>query len=51
MKIILASSSPRRKELLSFLVDDFEIIPSNVDEDALSRLARTPEEMVSKDFP
>ena len=48
MKIILASSSPRRKELLSFLIDDFEIILSNVDEEALSRLARTPEEMVVK---
>jgi len=48
MKIILASVSPRRKELLSLLIDDFEIIPSNVDEEALSRLARTPEEMVVK---
>ena len=48
MKIILASNSPRRKKLLSFLVDDFEIIPSNVNEEALSRLARTPEEMVVK---
>ncbi len=29
MRIILASNSPRRKELLSKLVDDFEVIPSN----------------------
>ena len=31
-KIILASSSPRRKELLAGLGFDFEIIPSNVEE-------------------
>ncbi|MDD6302023.1 MAG: Maf family protein [Bacillales bacterium] len=30
--IILASKSPRRKELLHQLIDEFEIIPSNVDE-------------------
>jgi len=28
-KIILASSSPRRKQLLSTITEDFEIIPSN----------------------
>ena len=32
MKIILASKSPRRKELLSRIVRDFEIIVSDVDE-------------------
>lgn len=31
-KIILASASPRRKELLSRFVSDFEIIPANIDE-------------------
>ena len=31
-KIILASASPRRKELLAGLGFDFEVIPSNVDE-------------------
>lgn len=30
MKIILASNSPRRKELLSLIVPNFEIIPSNI---------------------
>jgi len=30
--IILASKSPRRKQLLGELIKDFEIIPSNVDE-------------------
>lgn len=33
MRIILASKSPRRKELLFRLIDDFLIIPSNIDED------------------
>ena len=32
MKIILASNSPRRKELLKAHNIDFEVIPSNVDE-------------------
>lgn len=32
MGLILASASPRRKELLSYIVDNFEIIPSNVPE-------------------
>ena len=32
MKIILASNSPRRKELLKEYEIDFEVIPSNVDE-------------------
>ena len=32
MKIILASNSPRRKELLSLIVQDFEVMPSNIDE-------------------
>lgn len=31
-KIILASASPRRKELLKEIVDGFEIIPSNAEE-------------------
>ena len=32
MKIILASGSPRRKELLQLITSDFEIIVSNIDE-------------------
>ena len=31
-RIILASQSPRRKELLSLIVDDFEVITADVDE-------------------
>ena len=34
MKIILASASPRRKELLSQIVDKFEIIPAKGEEEA-----------------
>ena len=30
--VILASASPRRRELIKMLVDDFEVIPSDVDE-------------------
>ena len=33
---ILASQSPRRKEILSKLVDDFVVIPSNFDEDSIT---------------
>lgn len=32
MKIILASASPRRQELLKYAVSDFEISPADVDE-------------------
>lgn len=32
MKIILASQSPRRKELLELFIKDFDVIVSNVDE-------------------
>ncbi len=31
-KIILASNSPRRKQIMSALGIDFEVIPSNYDE-------------------
>ena len=33
MHIILASASPRRKELLHKILSNFEIIPANIDED------------------
>lgn len=32
MKIILASASPRRKELLGLITEEFEIMPSDADE-------------------
>ena len=36
MNIILASKSPRRKELLSRIIDTFSIIPANINEDKFS---------------
>ena len=36
MRVILASKSPRRKELLKEIFQDFIIIPSNVDENKYS---------------
>lgn len=32
MKIILASASPRRQELLKYITTDFDVVPSNIDE-------------------
>lgn len=42
MRIILASKSPRRKELLSLITKDFEVIVSNADENVSEELS--PEE-------
>jgi len=33
-KIILASSSPRRRELLKYLTPDFDVVPSDIEETA-----------------
>ena len=44
MEIILASKSPRRKELLSLIVKDFKVIVSSADEVVDTNL--TPEEQV-----
>lgn len=46
MRIILASGSPRRKELLKLVVPKFEIIVSNVDEKLKEGL--TPQEQASR---
>jgi len=43
-RIVLASSSPRRTELLADLGLDFEVMPSNVDEEVI--IGETPREMV-----
>ena len=32
MKIILASASPRRQELLKYIVPEFEVLPADIDE-------------------
>ncbi len=45
MKLILASKSPRRRELLSMLGADYEIFVPPVDEDC-DRTVFTPEELV-----
>ena len=44
MQWILASASPRRKELLAELIDNFDIIPSQADENLEG--AFTPESLV-----
>ncbi|MDO5044466.1 MAG: Maf family protein [Coriobacteriia bacterium] len=44
--MVLASASPRRKELLSYLRQDFQVIPSEIDESTLS--ADSPQELVLK---
>ena len=43
---VLASSSPRRQELLKLLVTDFEVVPSDVDESI--HTAERPEAMVAR---
>lgn len=46
MEIILASSSPRRAQILKMLNIDFKILPSNIDEDTFSYLP--PRQLVKK---
>ncbi len=46
IKLILASSSPRRKELLSYLDIPFTCLPADVDETIL--VGETPEQVVSR---
>lgn len=43
-RVILASGSPRRKELLAYLVDAFDVVPSGIDEVAFG----TPAQQVEK---
>lgn len=44
--LILASSSPRRKELLSLLGYEFKVVKSNFDEDSINEI--DPSELVKK---
>jgi septum formation protein len=46
MKFVLASSSPRRRELLGSIGLDFEIVPSHVPE--IHQRGETPEEYVAR---
>lgn len=43
-RVILASGSPRRKELLALIVPEFDVIPSDIDETA----SGVPEQQVEK---
>ena len=36
MRVVLASASPRRVELLKRIIEDFEVVPAQVDEDAIT---------------
>jgi septum formation protein len=48
IQIVLASQSARRKQLLGWIIKDFIVKPSNINEDGFKKLARTPEELVVK---
>jgi septum formation protein len=43
-RIVLASESPRRSDLLTRIVGRFDVLPARVDEDAASLGAATPED-------
>lgn len=43
MQFILASASPRRKELLSYILTSFDVVPSNAEEDV--NISLFPEQM------
>lgn len=51
--IILASSSPRRKELLKRIIPSFKIIPSDIDETqySIDQLAYIKGEAIAKEYP
>lgn len=46
MKIILASASPRRIELLKKITEDYEVISSTFDEDSIKNIESDPEKLV-----
>lgn len=48
MEFILASSSPRRKQLLSTIISNFDIIPSDIDENKLKKLEPSPQKLAEK---
>lgn len=48
MEIILASSSPRRQQLLGKIVNDFSTIPSNIDENKIKDVEKNPENLVKR---
>lgn len=48
MKIILASKSPRRIDLLKTITDDFEVLPSDFDENLIKKTENNPDKLVEK---
>lgn len=48
MEFILASSSPRRKQLLSTIISNFDIIPSDIDENRLKKIESNPQKLAEK---
>lgn len=48
MEFILVSSSPRRKQLLSTIISNFDIIPSDIDENNLKKLEPNPQKLAEK---
>lgn len=46
--LILASESPRRRELMKALGVDFQVCPAAIDEEKLHREVKTPEELAQK---
>ncbi|MCD5002163.1 septum formation protein Maf [Enterococcus saccharolyticus] len=60
MTVILASQSPRRKELLRLLIEDFTILPADIDEtihetdeptEYVSRMAQEKAAVISRQYP
>ncbi|MCL2342023.1 MAG: Maf family protein, partial [Firmicutes bacterium] len=48
MRIILASKSPRRVKLLKELIDEFEVIPSTINESSIKLVEKDPLKLVEK---
>lgn len=48
MEFILASASPRRKQLLSTIVSVYDIIPSDIDENKIKQTEKDPKELAKK---
>ena len=47
-RVVLASASPRRRELIKLLTDDFEIMPADIDESAEGCGAFEAAEMIAR---
>lgn len=48
MEIVLASSSPRRKQLLGKIVNDFSVFPSNFNEEKIKNVENDPNILVKR---